>query len=68
MSNPESLSPNRLNQALISETLSEFSHFEFGSASMPAQPAVSHTTDTNDPSEMIDIYETNKPGTVNPAI
>ena len=29
LSSPESLSPNRLNQALISETLSEFTEFEF---------------------------------------
>ena len=29
LNSPESLSPNRLNQALISETLSEFSEFEF---------------------------------------
>ena len=35
MSNPDSLSPNRLNQALISETLNEFPHFEFVSANGP---------------------------------
>lgn len=29
LNSPESLSPNRLNQALISETLSEFNEFEF---------------------------------------
>ncbi|XP_059353193.1 myb-related protein A-like [Daphnia carinata] len=62
MSNPESLSPNRLNQALISETLSEFPHFEFGSTNMPDQPAVGHITDSNDPNEMMSIYDTNKPG------
>lgn len=35
MSNPDSLSPNRLNQALISETLNEFPHFEFVSTNGP---------------------------------
>ncbi len=42
MSNPDSLSPNRLNQALISETLSEFPHFEFVSTNTPDEAASSH--------------------------
>ena len=61
MSSPgESLSPNRLNQALISETLSEFSQFEFVSANNnPQQPenitGKVASTGTN-------IYETIKKG------
>lgn len=37
MSSPETLSPNKLNQALISETLSDFPHFEFVSTNTPAE-------------------------------
>nr|CAH0102514.1 unnamed protein product [Daphnia galeata] len=62
MSSPESLSPNRLNQALISETLSEFPHFEFVSTNTSEQPAVGTIADTHKPDDMMDIYETNKQG------
>ena len=64
MSSPESLSPNRLNQALISETLSEFPHFEFVSTNTSEQPAVGTIADTHKPDDMMDIYETNKQGIV----
>ena len=47
LSSPESLSPNRLNQALISETLSEFSEFEF----------VSNRTNAQLPTPMIVVVE-----------
>lgn len=62
MSNPDSLSPNQLNQALISETFSEFPHFVFVSSSLPEEPVVGSTTDTNGPSDMGAIYEAIKPG------
>ena len=46
MSSPESLSPNRLNQALISETLSEFPHFEFTAVNAPEPETVGAITNT----------------------
>lgn len=45
ISNPDSLSPNRLNQALISETLNElneYPHFEFVSSNTPEEAASTH--------------------------
>lgn len=60
MSSPgESLSPNRLNQALISETLSEFSQFEFVSANNPQQP---ENVTEKVTSTCTNIYETIKKG------
>ena len=63
MSSPESLSPNRLNQALISETLSEFPHFEFVSTNTADQAAslVGALTNT-DSQDAIAIFETSKQG------
>lgn len=61
MSSPESLSPNRLNQALISETLSEFPHFEFVSVNTPvkSEALVGANTDSQDG---MTVFENNKPG------
>lgn len=63
MSSPESLSPNRLNQALISETLSEFPHFEFVSTNTPeeASALVGAITNTNS-QDGLSVLENNKPG------
>lgn len=68
MSSPESLSPNRLNQALISETLSEFPHFEFVSTNTPEQAASLVGVITNtDSQDGIAIFETSKLGiTIDP--
>ena len=65
MSSPDSLSPNRLNQALISETLSEFPQFEFVSSNTPVQPAEmannNKVTDAILPKNIVS-YETIKKG------
>lgn len=65
MSSPDSLSPNRLNQALISETLSEFPQFEFVSSNTPEQPAEmannNKVTDAILPKNIVS-YETIKKG------
>ncbi len=64
LSSPESLSPNRLNQALISETLSEFPHFEFVSTNTSEQPVVGTIDNAHKPDDVIDVYEANKRGIV----
>lgn len=67
MSSPDSLSPNRLNQALISETLSEFPHFDLVAADTSEQTVNLVGTGTNSQDDGLSVFDNNnKSGMTDP--